>query len=129
MTTITKDFCSIIRKEMQEALDLIAKKYEVNCEVGSIRYNDNSLDMKISIKTGTTAESSRREWDLNCERYGLSKDLFGTEFTHQGQKFRISGWNQKARKNKIKFVSPNNDEARYHSSIDFIKSIIKSIIK
>jgi hypothetical protein len=102
------------RKSFANTMKNLEIKYGLKIELGSIGFSSQQFSGRINV-TLTNGESNeavaKKQWDDNCNWFGMKKNDFGKTFQLQGQPYEIIGFNPKARKNcvKIRLVGTNNE--------------------
>jgi len=128
MKRFTKPQVRSMRTEMEEALNLIAAKYNSTAKVGSISFG---LQMTTKITFSQKTENEHGEYSLTkeaqkllgmLEGMGLKKDVLNEPFTYLGDKIRILGYNTRAPKYPIQFEK--NGQA-YKCGVSKMKEMVK----
>lgn len=74
----------------------------LHVDATSARYGGTSFTLKFEFaKVGEDGEAltkERKAWALHAPANGLPEDAVGTEFEANGDTFRITGWNTRAKK-------------------------------
>jgi pyrroloquinoline quinone (PQQ) biosynthesis protein C len=88
---------------MEAAMKKIEKKHSVKFKTGRASYNKEQFSMKVEFldvkANGTVADSKEVEaWNFYAERHGLKKSLLNSTITLQSKKFKVSGWNTRAKR-------------------------------
>lgn len=89
------------RKEVKEALQGIAEKYNFNIEAGGIKYDNLHMDLtlKISDKEVNGKSVEQLEFEKYCELFNLEKSDYLKTFTSSssGKEFTLYGFNLRAK--------------------------------
>lgn len=121
----TKNDLIIYRMEIEQALQGIAQKHNVDIKAGAISYSDNNFTCKIEVKqkevNGQPFEQV--EFERNCILYGLTPEDYLRKFTSNNKVFEIYGFNHKAHKMPI-LARCLTDGKNYKFPIDNIKQKI-----
>ena len=120
----------VMRIEMKEALEKIAKKYNAEITVGNIRYGYN-LTAKISFDKITanehgsyTSTKESREFIDRAESIGFRSDILNEKLNYEGSEIVILGYNTRAKRYPIIF---SKDGKMFNSDIGHIFSIVKKV--
>lgn len=89
------------RTEVELALAAVAEKYGCEVAAGNIKYDATSVDIAIYFKSkGENGESAEEvDFKKHCEKYGFSMEDYGLKFILDGEAYRLTGFNPRARKN------------------------------
>ena len=127
MNRYTRQEVENIRIELQEAIDVVAAKYDSTINIGSISYSTN---IKASITMSKMSENKHGKFAMTpqaqaflqrSKRMGFRKDVLGETLMYKGDKIIIKGYNTRARKNPIQFsVNGKN----YVAPEDYIKKVV-----
>ena len=94
---IDRDACRLLRRELQQSLEPLAEKFEVSVNIGSARFNPNSVTFKVEIATiGSDGQVNNREVGIfkrNAFLWGLQPSDLGREFVAMGETYKIVGAN------------------------------------
>lgn len=79
---ISKDTCKELRTDLASALKVIEAEYGFTIDVGNMRFDDTSVECKITFARLRAGIKSKEEQDFldRCENYGLEKFHLGAEF-------------------------------------------------
>lgn len=98
-----KDTLNNFRKDFEETVKELEKKYGFEVKLGSITYNPDgsSFEGKVSaikIQDGKTGEQIK--FEKEADKYGFKSDDYKKEYVVDNKKYLLVGFNSKARKNK-----------------------------
>lgn len=81
------------RKDVEDALTEVAKKYDVNIKAAGIRYDAVSFDMtlKVAERVEGDEDGGQAKWNYYCYRYGLEPGDYGKEVVVDGERLKITG--------------------------------------
>ena len=103
-----------MRTEIENALEIIAKKYGYATKVGNIKFG-NVIEAKITVSKmasnshGTYANTPEAQAFLErAERMGLAKDCLNEKYTFKGETLKITGYNSRAKKYPINYSKIDN---------------------
>ena len=123
-----KSEVQMLRIEMQEALDKVAKKYDAKVSIGRITYG-LQVDTKITIaKTSTdeygefTLTKEAQALKTRLPRMGLRADVLNEPFVYKGDKIIIKGYNTRARSYPIEYTKGTKN---YKCSVEHMKRMVK----
>ncbi len=121
MTIIDAKLLKEFRTDFKEAVSELEQKYNIVIEAKKISYSSDSFEMKVEAKitSGNKDDDQRRDFEKYCNRYGFSKEHYGTEFDLNGKKYRFIGFNPNNRKNFCVIESVNSSE-RYTCKPDLV---------
>lgn len=74
---LSKKGFEMFRKETEQVLQEIAKKYDVNIHAGHISYDSNHFELKLEVtKKEINGKSyEQTEFEKECIYYGLNRTL------------------------------------------------------
>lgn len=108
---ITKfDFKSLATKrfqcELEGAIKEVCEKFGLSYAPGSVTYSDTSYKTRLQITTTETEEgkpfnAGAAEFEKHCVWHGIPRDWLNKTFTVRHKKYKIVGWNNRKRKNKV----------------------------
>ena len=115
-----------IGKEVEEAINKIAEKHGLTCIRGNIRYTPAELKF-TGVKFFTEAapsknESAAEDFKMFAPMYGLDGNLLGTKVTLSGKTFTITGFNNRASKNKV--IIENAKGVSYSTTVENVKLVL-----
>ena len=72
----------------------------VNISCGSIKYSavNFSMDLKV-VKNDDKVDGNKALFEQYCKIYGFEQSDYNREFTSQGKRFKLVGFNPKSPKN------------------------------
>lgn len=88
------------KKDVDVALKEVAEKHGVSIDCGSITYSqfDFTMQLKVSKNDGNT-DGKRMLFERDCVFYGFKKEDYEREFTSNGKRFKLVGFNTRSPKN------------------------------
>lgn len=90
----------LFRKDVEVALKEVEKKHGVSIECGRINYSALDFNMQLNVtKDDGNTDGKRLLFEQDCMFYGFSKDDYEREFTANGKRFKLVGFNRKSPKN------------------------------
>ena len=107
---ITADILKDFRKEMNAAIKEIGKKYNIDGQVGNIKFNDTSFRFKVEMTVvGKTPATQQRKESKIVNEYNFRRNTgivqglpeIGSVVIIRGKMFTIEGWNTRSYKNPI----------------------------
>ena len=112
---LTKKEFEIFRKEVEQTLEGIAKKYNANIKAGKIKYDTNSfnLDLQVTKKDIDGKSFEQVEFEKYCSWYGLKPEDYKKQFTMNGKKFALTGFKPRATKMPILAVSEEGKSYKF----------------
>lgn len=88
------------RADVEAALKEVAEKHGVTVDCGKISYTDFDFNMQLHVtKSDDNTDGKRMMFEQECIFYGFSKDDYEREFTANGKRFKLVGFNRKSPKN------------------------------
>ncbi len=119
-----------LRDEIQNALEQIAKKHNLDFTFPSIRFGTD-LNVKINFakiesnKHGNFVMTKDAKTFLDkAEDMGLRKDCLNETYPYKGKKYKILGYSTRARKFPIQILETTNNEKQKCT-----EKVLKDIIK
>lgn len=83
-----------LRPEIEEALKVLAAKYDIKLELGNCSYSSTNINWKLKVTVNNpealNAEIVER-WNKYCDIWNFKKEHLGTEFTMRGERYKILG--------------------------------------
>lgn len=121
MTIFNKQACRELRVAMENALAEVSEKFNIDIDVGNMRYSD--FTCKIKVTAQSRDENAVPEAEKNylqvMAQYQLPELFTVIEFG--GEKYRIVGWKSRAKKYPIIGESLDNGK-RYKLGLDYLKA-------
>lgn len=113
------------RADVEAALKLVANKHGVEIDCGRISYTDFDFNMQLHVtKSDGNTDGRRLLFEQDCSFYGFSKYDYEREFTADGKRFKLVGFNRKSPKNCCS-VYCINDGKIYKCSAETVKMAFK----
>ncbi len=117
-----------MRDEMQIALEIVAKKYNADANIGNIKFGDN-LEAKITFSKraeGMFGEYTQTKESLAFQAMGwkhqIPVEALNQTFDHNGENITITGYNRSAPKYPINYTKDNR---AFKCSPSYMLSIVK----
>ena len=115
------------RKDAEEALEKLQKKYGVEISAGNIRYNETSFTMQLKV---TRADVDIQKQDfmnnlLYMRAYGFSEDDYLAEFRDKTRTCTIIGFKPG---NKYNVVVEADNGRKYSYTADAVKAFMKKAV-
>lgn len=123
ITKIDKNECRIIRDAIVNALKDVENTLGLEINLGSGRFDEDCLTFnKVSCKVqgAKSQEQKDLDWVLTTTHDYDNVD-FDKVFSYQGKKFKVSGFNIKARTNRWNVVDTLTDK-QYRINDDTLKA-------
>lgn len=109
------------KEDVNAALQEVAKKHGVTIELGKILYEDVNFEMKMHVtKSDEKTDGKRILFEQECRFYGFTADDYNKEFTLDGKRFQLIGFNPKAPKNCCSIYCMT-DGHTYRTSAETVK--------
>lgn len=120
---ITNQNLNAFRRSFEIAMKALEEKYDVNIEMGNIRYSADSFRSKIEVTNKVAGKSAEEvEFGKWCGMFGLKESDLGRQFTSNGRVFTLTGIKPSRRKYPISGVGQRG--GRYK----FTESVVKNLI-
>lgn len=120
--TFDRPTLKLIRKEIDEALALVTKKYGVAFQGGNIRYDTESFKMRITgtlpNKNGKAEPVEVKDFKSHCFIYGMTPKDLGRYFMTNGVTYKLVGLKPKS--HKYPFVGERYDGKRFKFTVDAV---------
>lgn len=88
------------RKDVEDALNEVAKKYEVQLKTGKIKYGEYDFTMELkSTKINEDKDIQQEKFNQVCALYGFTPEQYKVEFNSNGKVFQLIGFNTNKPKN------------------------------
>jgi len=123
-----KSEIAMLRIEMQEALDKVAKKHNAKVNIDRITFGLEAAT-KITISRVSTDEygeftltKEAQELKNRLPRMGLRADVLNEPFVYKGDKIIIKGYNTRARRYPIEYTIGTKN---YKCSVEYMKKMVK----
>ena len=102
MKTITGTDLQNLRKEIDQALEALGKKYDIKFRAGNASYTGTNATFKLEIATkgegGEVITKEAADFKIYAERFGVKPEDLGKEIDLMGRKFKLVGILPKSRK-------------------------------
>lgn len=88
------------RTDVEKALQEVAEKHGVTIDCGKIGYTNFDFNMQLKVtKNDSNTDGKKERFASECVLYGFKPDDYEREFTANGKKFQLVGFNLKSPKN------------------------------
>lgn len=109
------------RNDVSKALEEVAKKYQVEISTGKIKYSDFDFSMELkAVKQEDGLDGKQKEFEQHCFIFGFKPEHYKAEFTLQGDKFQLIGFNPRSPKNSCSIQSVTSGK-QYKCSDETVK--------
>jgi hypothetical protein len=111
------------RKDFDKAVKSLGEQYGVSFSIGNIKYDDLHFTTTMTAKKNQVNGISGEQAEFNkyCKFFGLTPEHYNVEIILGGKKFKLYGFNHRARKNPLLIRDENGKE--YIAERDCIKNI------
>lgn len=93
------------REDVQKALAEVADKHGVDIKCGKINYSAYNFTMQLDVtKNDENTDGKKAIFAQLCRVYGFEPSDYEREFTLNGRKFKLVGFNTKSPKNCCSIV-------------------------
>jgi hypothetical protein len=92
------------REDCNAALKSVAEKYNLSINVGHISYSDDTFSAKMECQKTDAGDIGLKEFKRYCQLFGFQKEDYNREFTMDGRRFKLVGFNLKSPKNCCQIV-------------------------
>ena len=90
----------VFRTDVQAALKEVAEKHGVTIDPGKITYSDFDFTMQLKVvKNDGNVDGKKALFEQQCVVYGFEKSDYEREFSLNGKRFKLTGFNPKSPKN------------------------------
>ena len=105
MKEINRSNIRILREEMQNALDAVAKKHGVQIKFGNASFTPSMFTIKTEVAIqggeGEVVGKEAEDFKLYCMGWGFEPSDLGKEFDYLGDVFKIVGAKPRSKKYPI----------------------------
>ena len=109
--SLTKSSLAIIRKDIEDALSVVAKKHELSFRLNGIRYTENSFKVGLEAVQSSNGESVLSvTFKEKCYKYGLLPEHLGRVFYSGDNSYKITGL--KPRNRKYPVIAERTDNGK-----------------
>lgn len=115
-----------LRDELNEAVQSVAKKYDLTILVGSCRFSQTEIKYGLEVKTNDTGaieSKAREEWNNYCKLIGFTPEQFGANFKVRGEEYKIVGFNLRKSKFDLSAKRVSDGKVFGFRSEDIIKCL------
>lgn len=124
---MNKKLIDEVSKEMEKAVQEVAKKLNVKIEFdgGSYNLTEGKLKFKVTEVGEKLENSMKDEYSRYCPVFGLKEEWFGKEITFpdNGDRYKIAGIAPSRRKYPVILQSLTSDK-RILVTVDYIKELL-----
>lgn len=103
-----------MRKDIEEALVEVAKKYETTMELGSSTYSEAKVIFRLIVQA-TGDKALKAEWDRYCKLYGFKSEDFGKTSMFKGEEIKLVGFDNSRPKYCVRFMITKTGEERLYT--------------
>lgn len=111
-----------LRKEINEALNLIGEKHNISLNIGNMTYTSSSFTSKLTCEIND-AENLDDKAKSNLSVFGLS-DSFNKIIIFRNIEYKIINANNSKRKYPIECIRLN-DNTKIMFTLELVKSLVK----
>lgn len=119
-----RDKVKQLRKSLEVALNAVENEMNVKVNIGSARYSKNDCIFKLEIadiqENGEVFNREAADFKMYACTYGLDPYDLGKEFSHGGERFRITGLKTRRHKFPVSAVGVENGK-QYKFPVDIVK--------
>ena len=94
-----------LREDIEAVLSEVGEMHGVHFELGRCRYNRDNAEFKLEVALvdadGEVKSKVSNDFRRMAASAGLSPNDLGRTFVHSGVQYVVTGWNSRARKNKV----------------------------
>ena len=104
MKTINNQTLDEFNIDARNVLEVLAKRHGLKMEGSRISYSSSDFTVKVKfelLENESGVSGAKENWKKNCEYSNLKVSMFGKTFTDRDGKFRVVGFNRKARTNVV----------------------------
>lgn len=118
-----KEFAAF-RQDVEQALQELTKKYDVNIKAGNIKYDSNSfnLDLQMTKKDIGGKTFEQVEFEKYCRLYGFKPEDYKKQFNMNGKTFTLTGF--KPRATKMPVIAISQDGKGYKFGEETVKRLL-----
>jgi len=110
----------LMRQEIEEAVQQVAQKFNVNIEAGNASFSSDNATLKLAISTidasGNVLTKEAQAFETYAPMYGITKKLGETFETHQGI-YTLVGFKPKSKKYPILATNAKGKTYKFPTSI------------
>lgn len=122
----TKNF-NAFRTDVQAALQDVEEKYNIKISCNNIKYDNISFTMQMSATRNTNNAMDEKEtFEDQCRIYGFMPSDYLREFYVNGKKYRLTGFNPKARKHSCNITETETGTV-YKAAPEIVKNAMGNI--
>lgn len=119
-----------LRPKLNAAVSDVAKEHGLDIRFGNATFDDTTATMKVEISFCATEDydPAKENWNKYCGLHsGFAPEDFGKEFSFPGnpERYRISGYNQKAKTNRIIITRIRDSKVYVAASTEVLAAIGK----
>jgi hypothetical protein len=113
ITKFDKQNISFLRNEMTQALEGVAIKYGLRIEIGNVKYSPTESHFKVQVNTvginGIIETADRSQFIRSAALYGIDPSWIDQEFNYNGDNYKITGLNPRAKRHPVQVVRTSDD--------------------
>lgn len=107
VTKFSKPVCRDLRATFFEEVEALAKKYGMEADTKSMRFNDTNCDVKLALTVAGSESVEVADFKAYARMFAMEATDLGRKYRSDGKVFTISGYLRSRRKNNIKIVDQN----------------------
>jgi hypothetical protein len=108
MMKFNRTTCGAVERDILAALEGVAEKHGITIKrEGGGRFDDHSFTFKLKCSVaGENGEDAgeKLRFERDAVLFGFKPEHYGREFTSKGERYRITGFNYRARSMPIQAV-------------------------
>jgi hypothetical protein len=126
MSEISRELMIKLRTDLDKAIANLGAAHGVSIKVGRGSFDSHGAKFAIEISAivgDSVVTKEAREFLLCVGLHGFGKDDLGREFTYQGNKYKIAGFNSRKR---LSILCQREDNRSFYMSEEMVKSFLLS---
>ncbi len=100
--------CGVVERDVMAALKAVEEKHNIKIErEGGGRFTESSLTFKLKcsvVGEGGVDLTEKREFESSAVLFGFKPEHYNREFNSNGERYRLVGFNFRARRMPLKAV-------------------------
>lgn len=117
-----KEEFKAFREEMKKAVEGVERKFGIEIEFGSIKYEENSFEVKTKVSNGTVEKRRENEFKKYAKLYNLDPSVYRKPFIYKGLQHRIIGLERTRRKYPMLIESETGET--FLMTVDSVKKLL-----
>lgn len=122
----SKAWFNTVREEVEELLHDYSTEKGFDLQMGKIDYIPGlefTMQLQFRKKATEGSDPQKDNWNMYCERYNLTPDMYGKTIIVKGKKLKVTALNRNARTRVVGLIG-EEDHKQYSMDADSLRRVL-----